>query len=86
MGKADEKPVTKRARVDEVEQDDVGPMPAPSKKPDQVGNEDDDSDDDDDDAGASDLEDESTFPITHEISLKDHTKVGFDRLYEKCGH
>ncbi|KAB5594310.1 Transcription factor protein [Ceratobasidium theobromae] len=75
VGKADEKPVTKRARVDEVEQDDVGPMPAPSKKPDQVGNEDDDSDDDDDDAGASDLEDESTFPITHEISLKDHTKV-----------
>lgn len=76
-------PPAKRARVGEDngpeaddEDEDVGPKPAsgPSAKPtSDAGDSDEDSDDDD--AGADDLDDESTFPISHEITLKDHTKV-----------
>lgn len=71
-------PPAKRARVVESEaaedEQDLGPKPksAPEPQPDSEVEED---DDDDEDSGADDLDDESTFPISHEISLKDHTKV-----------
>ncbi|KAG9101497.1 hypothetical protein FS749_006400 [Ceratobasidium sp. UAMH 11750] len=74
-------PPAKRARVGEdqvVEQDDnedVGPMPAPGPRQNNGVEEDDEDGDDEDEGGGVDDLDESTFPITHEISLKDHTKV-----------
>ncbi|KAG9128302.1 hypothetical protein FRC07_001237 [Ceratobasidium sp. 392] len=77
-------PPAKRARVDEDQvveeeegEDDTGPMPAAPGPRQDNGVEEDNEDDDDDDAEGSidELEDESTFPITHEITLQDHTKV-----------
>ncbi|KAG8710453.1 hypothetical protein FRC09_000135 [Ceratobasidium sp. 395] len=52
-------------------------MPAPASGPrqDDGAEVDEDDDDEDSDGGVDDLDDESTFPITHEITLKDHTKV-----------
>ncbi|KAF8741626.1 Transcription factor, partial [Rhizoctonia solani] len=79
--KGDENPAAKRARVGEnvpeVEQDDeVGPMPPPSLTNKGDASKVDESDDEQDEgAEDSDPDDESTFPITHEITLKDHTKV-----------
>jgi hypothetical protein len=82
--KAEDKPAAKRARVgenvSEAQDDEVGPSAAPGPGPStnqDDGSEKSDSDDDDEDGGAadSDIDDESTFPITHEITLKDHTKA-----------
>lgn len=64
----DDVPAAKRARVDDQEE---GPVPGPSSAPQK----DVEDDDDDDDGGEESDEDESSFPVTHEISLKDHTKV-----------
>lgn len=76
-------PPAKRARVEdqvsehETDDEDIGPKPAAAPGPQDNGVEQGNDDDDGDDADGDedDLEDESTFPITHEISLKDHTKV-----------
>ncbi|ELU41479.1 transcription factor [Rhizoctonia solani AG-1 IA] len=79
--KGDENPAAKRARVGEnvpeVEQDDeVGPVPPPSlTNKGDAGKVDESDDEQDEGAEDSDPDDESTFPITHEITLKDHTKV-----------
>ncbi|GAB1519297.1 hypothetical protein RhiTH_002363 [Rhizoctonia solani] len=79
--KGDENPAAKRARVGEnvpeVEQDDeVGPVPHPSlANKGDAGKVDESDDEQDEGAEDSDPDDESTFPITHEITLKDHTKV-----------
>ncbi|KDN39590.1 hypothetical protein RSAG8_08746, partial [Rhizoctonia solani AG-8 WAC10335] len=78
--KVEDNPAAKRARIGEnvPEEDDEGPMPLPGPGPSakkQDGVEDDEDEDDEDDGVDSDLDDESTFPITHEITLKDHTKV-----------
>jgi hypothetical protein len=43
----------------------------------QTEDADDDDDDDDDDDLGPEPEDEDPFPVTHEIVLKDHTKVSF---------
>ncbi|QRV90933.1 WD domain, G-beta repeat protein [Ceratobasidium sp. AG-Ba] len=76
-------PPAKRARVEEdqvseheTDDEDIGPKPASASGPQDNGVEQDDDDDDEDgDGGEDDFEDESALPITHEISLKDHTKV-----------
>ena len=61
----------KRAQTDESDDDEPGPAPPPSNDDATEGTpeepEYDPSEDDDDDL--------PQFPITHEISLKDHTKV-----------
>jgi hypothetical protein len=80
--KVDDKPAAKRARVGEDEEN-VGPTPAPKKRDGVEEEDDEDEDEDEDEAGGSDLDDESTFPITHEISLKDHTKVRFQLYYPR---
>ncbi|CAE6520445.1 unnamed protein product [Rhizoctonia solani] len=79
--KVDDKPAAKRARVGENVPEEEGdeqagpqPGPGPSTKK-QDGAEEDDDDEDEDSGAESDLDDESTFPITHEITLKDHTKA-----------
>jgi hypothetical protein len=73
-------PPAKRARVIDGEaaedEQDVGPKPMPALGPQPDSDAEEDDDDDGEDSGADDLDDESTFPITHEISMKDHTKVG----------
>lgn len=66
------------------EDEDVGPKPAPGPSAKPASDADDSDEDDDDDTGADDLEDESTFPITHEITLKDHTKVSFATTSLSC--
>ncbi|KAF8761823.1 Transcription factor [Rhizoctonia solani] len=78
--KGDENPAAKRARVGEnvpeVELDDeVGPVPLRLCKQGRCGKVDESDDEQDEGAEDSDPDDESTFPITHEITLKDHTKV-----------
>lgn len=56
-----------------VEEEEVGPMP-PKRKAEEEENDnaDDEEDDDEDD---DDGEEEDRTPISHEIVLKDHTKV-----------
>lgn len=69
----------KRPREDEDTQGDNVPQPAASASADQ-GNDDEDDDEDDNDLGPVD-----DMPVSHEIVLKDHSKVRLYALnWDKC--
>src|ERR1700694_1792838 len=66
----EQEPKKPHVRVDPVDDDSsddmIGPMPA------EAENDDDETDEDDDD--------DDEFPVSHEIVLKDHTKVCFQEV------
>ncbi|WVQ84134.1 hypothetical protein IAT38_006281 [Cryptococcus sp. DSM 104549] len=66
---------SKAAEADEDDDEDIGPVPPPAAAAGSKRKAEDEGEDSDDDGDDDDEEEVDRTPITHEIILKDHTKV-----------